>query len=198
LRLEHAAVSALEVLERAHAAGVRAWVDGDQLIFEADAPPSDELIDLIRQHKVDILRTLCESGNALPAEKGQAAEHSAAPQPVHSSALTGWQGCSQCSHRTRFGNCGRPVEAKLSERFMLVAHPTQGAGCKVFEPRMPAEVLALLRRVDDALTAHAIDSSDAEAARASIQEHSDDPAYLAEWSTLLDWCMQVQRRARPD
>lgn len=105
--------------------------------------------------------------------------------------------CAACAHRTRFGNCGRPVEAKLSERFMLIAHPTQGAGCRVFEPRLPAEALALLWRVGDALAAHAIDASDAEAARASIQEHSGDPSYLAEWSMLLDWCMQAQRRAHP-
>jgi hypothetical protein len=56
--------------------------------------------------------------------------------------------------------------------------------------------MLLLRRVDAALAANAIDLSDAEAARASIKEHSGDPTYLDEWSKLLEWCMQAHRRAQ--
>jgi hypothetical protein len=55
--------------------------------------------------------------------------------------------------------------------------------------------MLLLRRVDAALAANAIDLSDAETARASIKEHSGDPTYLDEWSTLLESCMQAHRRA---
>jgi hypothetical protein len=102
--------------------------------------------------------------------------------------------CANCLHQTRFNNCGKPVEAKLSQTFKLIAHPAQGKGCLVFEPKLPSEAMLLLRRVDAALAANAIDLSDAETARASIKEHSGDPTYLDEWSTLLDSCMQAQQR----
>jgi hypothetical protein len=76
----------------------------------------------------------------------------------------------------------------------LIAHPEQGKGCLVFEPKLPEDALLLLRRVDAALAANAIDQSDADIARASIKEHSADPSYLKEWATLLQWCMQAQQR----
>jgi hypothetical protein len=56
--------------------------------------------------------------------------------------------------------------------------------------------MLLLRRVDAALAANAIDQSDADIARASIKEHSADPSYLKEWATLLKWCMQAQQRGK--
>jgi hypothetical protein len=104
--------------------------------------------------------------------------------------------CEDCLHQTRFKNCGRPVEAKLSDTFKLIAHPKQGRGCLVFEPRVSEEAMLLLRRVDAALAAKAIDQSDADIARASIKEHSADRSYLKEWATLLKWCMQAQQRGR--
>jgi hypothetical protein len=103
--------------------------------------------------------------------------------------------CADCLHETRFKNCGRPVEAKLSETFKLIAHPEEGKGCLVFEPKLLEDALLLLRRVDAALAAKAIDQSDADIARASIKEHSADPFYLKEWATLLKWCMQAQQRS---
>jgi hypothetical protein len=77
----------------------------------------------------------------------------------------------------------------------LIAHPEQGKGCLVFEPKLPEDALLLLRRVDAALAANAIDQSDEDIARASIKEHSADPTYLKEWATLLKWCMQAQQRS---
>jgi hypothetical protein len=103
--------------------------------------------------------------------------------------------CGDCLHQTRFKNCGLPVQAKLSDTFKLIAHPKQGKGCLVFEPKLPEETLLLLRRVDAALAANAIDQSDADIARASIKEHSADPSYLKEWATLLKCCMQAQQRS---
>jgi hypothetical protein len=102
--------------------------------------------------------------------------------------------CGDCLHQTRFKNCGRPVEARLSATFRFIAHPRHGTGCLVFEPKLPEETLLLLKRVDAALAAKAIDLSDADIARASIKEHSADPSYLKEWATLLQWCMQAQQR----
>ncbi len=42
--------------------------------------------------------------------------------------------CVDCSHISVFGNCTKPIEAGLSKRFMLIAHPKRGAGCHAFEP----------------------------------------------------------------
>ena len=78
-------------------------------------------------------------------------------------------GCAACCHRTRFGNCARPVEAGLSARFELVAHPSGGAGCAAFEPALsatpPAGVheaidrIARVRAWSDADRAHALDAA---------------------------------------
>jgi hypothetical protein len=41
--------------------------------------------------------------------------------------------CATCRSASRYGNCGRPVEAGISERFELVRHPASGRGCRVHE-----------------------------------------------------------------
>ena len=38
--------------------------------------------------------------------------------------------CEVCVHASRYGNCGEPIEAGLSDRFVLVKHPDGGRGCK--------------------------------------------------------------------
>jgi len=38
--------------------------------------------------------------------------------------------CESCKHRTKFGNCGQPVRAGLSEQFELIAHPAGGKDCE--------------------------------------------------------------------
>jgi len=43
--------------------------------------------------------------------------------------------CDECRHVTRFGNCGTPVAAGLSESFELIAHLERGKNCKAFESR---------------------------------------------------------------
>ena len=44
-------------------------------------------------------------------------------------------GCRECAHASRFQNCGKPIAAGLSERFMLIGHPNRGLGCKAFATR---------------------------------------------------------------
>jgi len=40
--------------------------------------------------------------------------------------------CVLCRHSSRFGNCGQPVEAGLSDYFVLIKHPNAGADCQHF------------------------------------------------------------------
>jgi hypothetical protein len=41
--------------------------------------------------------------------------------------------CVRCVHASAYLSCGIPERAGLSERFMLVKHPTGGVGCLMFE-----------------------------------------------------------------
>jgi hypothetical protein len=43
--------------------------------------------------------------------------------------------CALCQHATKFGNCGEPVRAGLTDRFEIVRHPAGGAGCKTYLPQ---------------------------------------------------------------
>jgi hypothetical protein len=43
--------------------------------------------------------------------------------------------CALCQRVTKFGNCGEPVEAGLTDLFCLVAHPAAGADCKHYLPK---------------------------------------------------------------
>ena len=43
--------------------------------------------------------------------------------------------CELCVHASRYGNCGEPVEAGLSERFVLIKHDDGGRGCKYYAQR---------------------------------------------------------------
>ena len=52
------------------------------------------------------------------------------------SNLTEVVSCKRCRHVTRYLNCGRPVEAGLSDRFCLIDHPEGGRGCTHFEPEV--------------------------------------------------------------
>ena len=42
--------------------------------------------------------------------------------------------CALCQHATKFGNCGQPVEAGLSDHFVLIKHRNAGADCQHFAP----------------------------------------------------------------
>lgn len=95
------------------------------------------------------------------------------------------RGCSACGHRTRFDNCGVPVEAGLVEAFALVKHPTGGAGCAVFE-RKP---IAAEHRVAALLDAGLLDQDDADLIRL---RYDDDPD---KWDQLLDDIERTTREA---
>jgi hypothetical protein len=47
--------------------------------------------------------------------------------------LTEVASCKRCRHVTQYLNCGDPIGARLSDRFVLVAHPSDGRGCRHFE-----------------------------------------------------------------
>jgi hypothetical protein len=61
-------MSAILALRSARAVGVRVWIDGDHLELEAPAPPPQAVLDLLSQHKADILWLL------RPANDGSSAE----------------------------------------------------------------------------------------------------------------------------
>jgi hypothetical protein len=60
-------MNAAEVIEEAAAAGIRIAIDGDGLSLEAVAPPPKAIIELITQHKPEIINLL-RSGPAAPAK----------------------------------------------------------------------------------------------------------------------------------
>jgi len=107
-------MTATEALEQARIAGIQVRIDGDDLVLEASAPPPGEVLDLVARHKSDILVLLRPVTNAaLPTLRS-------VPRAS----------CESCKHRTKFGNCGQPVRAGLSEQFELIAHPAGGKDCE--------------------------------------------------------------------
>ena len=90
--------------------------------------------------------------------------------------------CATCRHRTRFDNCGLPVEAGLASVFRLERHPTGGAGCAVFEARP----IAAERRVAALLDAGLLDQGDADLIRLRYDADPD------QWDRLLD---DIERNA---
>lgn len=57
-------MKAAQVLKEASAAGVRIAIDGNGLSLEATAAPSEAMIELITQHKAEIVDLLRSSGPA--------------------------------------------------------------------------------------------------------------------------------------
>lgn len=86
--------------------------------------------------------------------------------------------CTDCTHVTRYGNCGEPVAAGLVEHFGLVRHPDDSRGCPAFA-RQPSELEAHAAKL---LALGAID--DADAALVGERWH----ACPEEWAQLLDCC----------
>lgn len=66
--MEYTAVSAIEALRAARAAGIRLEIDGDDLLLEASAPPPEDVLNLLSRHKADIVALL------RPVEDGWSAE----------------------------------------------------------------------------------------------------------------------------
>ena len=56
-------MNALDALRMARDAGVRVWIDGDDLVVEAVAAPPPKVIGLLSSHKVEILRQLRGAAN---------------------------------------------------------------------------------------------------------------------------------------
>ena len=51
-------MSAAEALAAARAAGIQISIDGDDLVLQASAPPSAEVLDLLARHKAAIVTLL--------------------------------------------------------------------------------------------------------------------------------------------
>ena len=56
-------MSAVQALALARAAGIRVSVEGDDLALMAQAPPSDDVLDLLAQHKAAVVRLLVSGGD---------------------------------------------------------------------------------------------------------------------------------------
>jgi hypothetical protein len=64
-------MSAVRALNTARAVGIRLRVDGDDLELSAEAPPTQAVLDLLANHKADILRLLRPSLDGWLAEDWQ-------------------------------------------------------------------------------------------------------------------------------
>jgi hypothetical protein len=53
-QLERAAMSAVEALQAARAAGISVRIDGDGLVLEASAPPPCAVLDPLSRHKAGL------------------------------------------------------------------------------------------------------------------------------------------------
>ena len=51
-------MSAAEALKAARAVGIHLEVDGDDLVLEASAPPSSAIVEVLSQHKAEIVAVL--------------------------------------------------------------------------------------------------------------------------------------------
>jgi hypothetical protein len=60
-------MNAAEVIKEAAAVGIQIAIEGDGLSLEATAPPPEAIIELISQHKLEIINLL-RSGREDPAE----------------------------------------------------------------------------------------------------------------------------------
>jgi hypothetical protein len=60
-------MNAAELIKEAAAVGIQISIEGDDLLVKATAPPPEEIIELITQHKPEIVNLL-RSGPGRPAE----------------------------------------------------------------------------------------------------------------------------------
>jgi hypothetical protein len=77
-----------EVLKHARAAGLRIEVDGDDLILDADAEPPSALLDLLRQHKPQLITMLRRGPDGWTGEDWRAFFDERAAIGEHDGALS--------------------------------------------------------------------------------------------------------------
>jgi hypothetical protein len=61
-------MSAVDALRAARAAGLDLWVDGDDLLLAASAPPSASILDMLSRHKAAVVALLRPGGDGWSAE----------------------------------------------------------------------------------------------------------------------------------
>ena len=65
-------MSAAEALKAARAAGIKLAIDGDDLVLEASAPPPSAILEILSQHKAEIVAVLRPGRDGWSAEDWQA------------------------------------------------------------------------------------------------------------------------------
>ena len=65
-------MSAAEALNAARAAGIKLAIDGDDLVLEAPAPPPSAILEVLSQHKAEIVAVLRPGRDGWSAEDWQA------------------------------------------------------------------------------------------------------------------------------
>jgi len=99
--------------------------------------------------------------------------------------------CKQCRYVSRFGNCTVPIASGLSDRFALISHAHEGAGCTKFQPTNSEKTAYVLLLIDRALRIKAIDEEEAERARdAVLRADSIDYQYVIEYESLIRACIR--------
>jgi hypothetical protein len=109
-------MSVAAIIEHARIMGVSLRVVGDIIKVRGPRPAVEQILPTVREHKPDLLVAL------------------AAPAKPMAPTADFTRTCTGCRNVSRFGNCKRPVEAGLTERFELVA-ATEGyaARCPAYE-----------------------------------------------------------------
>lgn len=103
-------------------------------------------------------------------------------------------GCKQCLHETKFGNCGEPVAASLSNTFKLIAHPRFGKGCKAFKDKAIRTSHDFCALIDEALSQGAISALEAQQVHEAIAQQANNQAYLDDWVQLIQQCLLGSRQ----
>lgn len=121
-------MSAQALFAQARAAGLKLAAAYGTLVVRGPAAVARAWADTLRQHKSELLALLsCEAAND---ETPAAPPDDAAGPPQRA--------CQQCSHRTKAGTCGKPVQAGLAPHFVIRwPEPQHAAHCPAFE-RQPS------------------------------------------------------------
>lgn len=96
--------------------------------------------------------------------------------------------CSSCTHASRFGNCTIPVEAGLSDKFMLISHPQGGQGCETYQRKLNPLVGEAIALATIALRFKAISQTEFDQLCESVRSNEDDENFLHEWIQLIGAC----------
>jgi len=96
--------------------------------------------------------------------------------------------CSSCTHASHFGNCTIPVEAGLSNKFMLISHPQRGQGCESYQRKLNPLVGEAIALATITLRFKSISQAEFDQLSESVLSNQDDENFVREWIQLIGAC----------